>query len=341
VDLLDLAGAGLTTQRFEDVALRVSEVPLDILAPNDARLSLFARERGRSNLFTRVLTFEGLLEETAFVQDVRRMLATLQEAYDYPVDVEFAANFTAPDRYRIHLLQCRPFQVRGDLRRVRMPAALAPERTLFQTSGPIIGNSVATKVDAIIYVVPRRYGRLNQADRYSVARLIGRISHLPLLRTRQEAPVLLLLGPGRWATTTPALGVPVSFAEISAASVVCEIAEMHDGLVPDISLGTHFFNDLVELDMLYLAIQPDNSTSTVNESAILGIPNALESLVPDAAAWGAVVHVVLANDVERTVGGSLVLHVDALAQRGVLHVTGPNEISPEGTDPLGAELAAK
>jgi len=65
--------------------------------------------------------------------------------------------------------------------------------------------------------------------------------------------VLLFVGPGRWGTAEPALGVPVSFAEISRVTALCEVIEMREGLVPDVSLGTHFFNDLVEMQVLYLA----------------------------------------------------------------------------------------
>jgi pyruvate, water dikinase len=331
VDILDLEGKGLSTARFEDVALRAPEVPLSVFASIDEGLVRYSRERGLPGVFSRILTFDGLLTETDFVADIRRMLQTLQAAYQHPVDVEFAVNFEDEHRYRIHLLQCRPFQVRGDLRRVRMPAELAREHTLFETDGPIIGNSVATHVDAVIFVVPRTYGRLSLADRYSVARLIGRITRHELLSSR-ERPVVLLLGPGRWATTTPALGVPVSFAEISSVSAVCEIAEMHEGLVPDISLGTHFFNDLVELDMLYLAIHPDRPASGINVDVICRIPNALVELVPEAAVFDPVVHVALQRDAERIFDGYMALNVDALAQRGVLHIRGHRRSDQESAE---------
>lgn len=318
VDLLDLRGPGLSTERVEDVALRAPELPLDVITSVDEGLLRYARERGTYPPFPRVVTFERLLTDTNFVGDMRRMLELLQSAYDYPVDVEFAINFIDNVNYRIHLLQCRPFQVRGDLRHVQLPKDLTRERTLLETSGPVIGNSAAMDIDAVVFVVPRVYGKLGQADRYAVARLIGRILRHGLPTVREHA-VVLLLGPGRWATTTPALGVPVSFAEIDSASVVCEIAEMHEGLVPDISLGTHFFNDLVEMDMLYLAIQPGRESSFVNEDIIRRIPNALGSLIADAGAWENVVHVALQRDVERILGGCMTLNVDALAQRAVLY----------------------
>ncbi len=76
----------------------------------------------------------------------------------------------------------------------------------------------------------------------------------------------MLIGPGRWGTTTPSLGVPVSFAEIDAARILCEIVAMREDLVPDVSLGTHFFNDLVEMDMLYLALFPGRQGNSWSEA---------------------------------------------------------------------------
>lgn len=81
-----------------------------------------------------------------------------------------------------------------------------------------------------------------------MARLIGRLLHLDEEKPPEQ---IMLIGPGRWGTTTPSLGVPVSFAEIDTATVLCEIVAMREDLVPDVSLGTHFFNDLVEMDVLY------------------------------------------------------------------------------------------
>jgi len=247
----------------------------------------------------------------------------LQAAYEYPVDVEFTANFLDERSYRINLLQCRPFQVKGDLRSVRLPRAVSRERTLLKTGGPIIGNSVITRVESVVYVVPAVYGKLPVNDRYAVARLIGRLVQA-LAADASGEQTLLLLGPGRWATTTPALGVPVSFAEINRARVVCEIAAMHEGLVPDVSLGTHFFNDLVEMDMLYLAIYPEHADSLLNDELLRALPSCLTSLQPAARKWQDAVRVV------RTGGDtpSMTLNVDALTQQGILYFGEP-ELGPE------------
>jgi hypothetical protein len=323
VDVLDLAENALVTRPFQDVARQAPGLPLDIFASIDEDLERLARERGSSAVFPHLLTFDRLLSEFGFVEDMRQLLGLLQAAYQYPVDVEFAANFLDESSYRINLLQCRPFQVKGDLRSVRPPRAVSRERTLLKTGGPIIGNSVITRVESIVYVVPSVYGKLPINDRYAVARLIGRLVQALAADAPAQHP-LLLLGPGRWATTTPALGVPVSFAEINRARVVCEIAAMHEGLVPDVSLGTHFFNDLVEMDMLYLAIYPEHADSVLNDELLRALPNCLTSIQPAAEKWQDVVRLVrTGHDVP-----SMTLNVDALTQQGILYLGEP-EFGPE------------
>jgi pyruvate, water dikinase len=322
MDVLDLTENALVTRRFEDVAQKAPGIPLDVFASVDEDLERMARERGLTGVFPRLLTFDRLLSEYPFVSDMRQMLSLLQEAYQHPVDIEFSANFLSEDTYRINLLQCRPFQVKGDLHSVRLPNALSPERTLLKTQGPIIGNSVVTRVESLVYVVPSVYGKLTVNDRYAVARLIGRLVQA-LTADDPEQQTLLLLGPGRWATTTPALGVPVSFAEINRARVVCEIAAMHEGLVPDVSLGTHFFNDLVEMDMLYLAIYPEHPDAVLNHEVLHGLPNCLTSLQPEAEKWQEAVRVIRAGQASPNLVTNMTLNVDALTQQAVLYLGEP------------------
>jgi hypothetical protein len=141
----------------------------------------------------------------------------------------------------------------------------------------VIGRSRLISIDRVIYVVPSVYGQLADRNRYSIARLIGEITRLEI---PQENSAIILIGPGRWGTTTPSLGVPVSFSEISGVSVVCEIAEMRDNLIPDVSLGTHFFGDLVEMDMLYLGVHPLDEGNFVNQEFFQKARNKLEDLLP-------------------------------------------------------------
>jgi hypothetical protein len=260
-----------------------------------------------------MLSFERLLSETEFAPSMRELCHTLQRAYNYPVDIEFTANFT-DGNFRINLLQCRPFQVKigGEGSRVKIPEKISERDLLLQTRGPIIGHGVATVIERLIYVVPSVYGQMGVSQRYSVARAIGRLMHLDETGPRKT---VMLVGPGRWGTSMPSLGVPVSFAEINTASVVCELALMHEGLVPDVSLGTHFFNDLVELDMLYMAVSPGREGHVFHEHFLEHRPNQLTRLLPSAKSMEPVLWVVDSGAAD----GTIYLNVDSMKQRGVCY----------------------
>jgi pyruvate,water dikinase len=149
-----------------------------------------------------------------------------------------------------------------------------------------------------------------------VARVVGRVTRLPAAPRR-----VLLVGPGRWGTSTASLGVPVSFAEIARASAICEVVKPGMEVVPDVSLGSHFFNDLVEAKMLYLAVWPDRPGYGLGEEFLRAQRNLLPDLLPDDASMGAVVRVVdfpLPGD-----GRALRLEADCVRQEALCHLEVP------------------
>ena len=139
----------------------------------------------------------------------------------------------------------------------------------------------------------------------------------------------MLIGPGRWGTTTPSLGVPVSFAEIDAARILCEIVAMREDLVPDVSLGTHFFNDLVEMDMLYLALFPGRKGNSWNEAFFEQTPNRLAELLPGDAKWSHVVRVLDMPPASHG-GAALTLNANALTQQVVCYLEQEKKRVPVG-----------
>jgi pyruvate, water dikinase len=312
VDLLDLDTNELATRDFNEVAKSIKGIPMDLFSARDRDVERLARERGRrlEPGASRVIRFDRLLSESDFVRDMREMLRTLHEAYDHPVDIEFTANFTGDGRYTINLVQCRPFQVKGSARNIEVPAEIPQEDTVLQTCGPVIGQSRIDTIERIIYVVPHAYGQLPVKERYAVARLIGRLNQL---NDGDSGPLTLLMGPGRWGTTTASLGVPVAFAEINTVSILCEIVAMRDDLVPDVSMGTHFFSELVEMDMVYLALFPNHEGNRLNREFLEGAENQLTKLLPDA---GDHEHLVRVIDPAKSCGGrSIELYADVLKQQ--------------------------
>jgi len=325
VDVLDLEANLLTSTDFQTAAQQSARLPIELFASRDPELERLARERGARGGFTWTLTFEQLLGETPFVRDMRAMAKTIQDAYEYPVDIEFTANFVDKETYRINLVQCRPFQVKGTSSILDPPEDIPQEDVVLMARGPVIGQSRIDKIGRLIYVVPKAYAQLPINQRYSIARLIGDLTHL---KEAEPPEITMLLGPGRWGTTTPSLGVPVSFAEINTVSVVCEIVAMTEDIIPDVSLGTHFFSDLVETDMLYLALFPTKEGNLLNHGFFEDAPNRLAELLPRASAY---THVIKVIDSASLSDGRVVrLNANTLKQRVVCYLDRevPNGLRP-------------
>jgi hypothetical protein len=269
VDFIDLEADALRSGYFEDLLKDARDVPIDLFTSFDQQ----ALMQGRVN---RILTFDRLLTETSFVPDMRQLFKSLETAYERPVDVEFAVNFLDDQAYRINLLQCRPLQVQGTHNPNVPEIRVAPEDALLMSKGAVVGHSRVTRLDWILYVHPELYGALEENTRHAVARAIGEINRA----LGKLGGTVLAVAPGRWGTHMASLGVPVNFSEINHVAALCEVAQMHAFLTPDISLGTHFFGELVELNMLYFALFPDRPENRLNRALIERARDCLSELVP-------------------------------------------------------------
>jgi len=307
VDYLDLEANQLVSGKFEDLASECGDLPMEKFASVDRRD--YANTRSRKPP-PPVLTFDGLLSNTPFVQDIREILARLAKAYDNPVDIEFTCNFLGPDRYKLNLVQCRPLQVQGSEVTAMPELRAKDEDCIIRARGAVIGQSRVIPIRRLVYVAPPAYDALPQRDRYTVATVIAKINRL---LPRSEAVNTFMIGPGRWGTSTPSLGIPIPFAGINQATAVCEVVAMRDDLVPDVSLGTHFLNELIEMDMLYLALFPNEGGNHVNTDFFESAPNSIDELLPDGARWQETIKVIDASSLPPS-QSSIVLHADAREQ---------------------------
>ena len=121
------------------------------------------------------------------------------------------------------------------------------------------------------------YLDLPEQRKYQVARRLGELNSL----LRDEGTILL--GPGRWGTTTPSLGVPVHFMEINRFDCIAELAYSSRGLRPELSYGSHFFQDLVEAGSFYVALYPGEDGCVFNEALFSDCENVYTKLVPSDA----------------------------------------------------------
>ncbi len=320
VEILNLEANQLQAEYFCDVAERSKDIPLELFASRDNELLQRARQAGIAEPFAYTLTFKNLLNDTEFVANMREMLQVIQSAYDYPVETEFTANFTADGQHTINLLQCRPFQCQGGQAVSDPPENIAENDLVASAAGAVIGHSRMHNIDRLIYVAPEFYSELSVSDRHLVARLIGKIVHA---REDHKPVNVMLLGPGRWGTTTPWLGVPINFSDISTVSVLCEIVAMREGLVPEVSLGTHLFGEMVEMDMLYVALFPEKEGNALNDNFFMSNRNRLTDLVPGSEKWADGVKVIDAADIAK--GMTIKLNANTLNQKVVCYIEGASQ----------------
>jgi len=306
VDLLDIKENALTTVAFRELIERDLKLNLDLVAVRDSEMARMARERGMKDPQQWLLTFEKLLAKTPFARNMQEILSALEKTYNYPVDIEFTVNFTKDGTPMINLLQCRPLQTKGAQVTVEIPPHIDAEKILFECKSYFMGGSIREKIKRIIFVHPAGYEALPATGKYDIARLVGALNKQ--IKDREQLATLLL-GPGRWGTTTPSLGVPVSFSEINNVAVLAELAYEGGNLMPELSFGTHFFQDLVEADIFYAAIFPSKDGFSFNEGWFERMPNDLEKFAPQSAKYSDIVKVC------DTSGYNLQIIADMVSQR--------------------------
>lgn len=289
VDVLDTAQNTIQTVNLSQISRQRMGMPWwgQIAVPDHETVQRL-RELGQGEREAWILTFEEFLAGS-FPELMSRMLHTLEQAYAYPVDTEFALNFGDDDSIQINLLQCRPLQTyqTSEVRAAQLSSD--QDDILFSTYRNSMGGNIQQQLQQVIYIQPAAYAALNLNDQYQVARLVGRLNRL-----FKELPAhnFMLIGPGRWGSSTPSLGVPVSFAEICNAAVLVEVASSAQGYMPELSFGTHFFQDLVETRIFYTALFPGQEGVVFQEPLLDAAPNAFARLLPDYARWESVIRVI-------------------------------------------------
>jgi hypothetical protein len=229
-----------------------------------------------------VFTFEGLIRNTPFVACIREMLSLLQLKLEGAVDLEFA--YDGSDFY---LLQCRPQSYGAGMVPVPIPQNLPSDKVIF-SANRYVSNGKVPEITHIVYVDLEGYSQLSdEATMREIGRAVGRLNKL--LPKRQ----FILIGPGRWGSRGDIkLGVPVTYSDINNAAMLVEVARQKGNYLPDLSFGTHFFQDLVEASIRYLPLYPDDPSAVFNEPFFRRSGNVLAEMMPDFAHLADVLHVI-------------------------------------------------
>ncbi|MFN3194787.1 MAG: PEP/pyruvate-binding domain-containing protein [Chlorobiota bacterium] len=216
-----------------------------------------------------VITFNGLINNTDFILKLNTILKELSEAYKSPVDIEFAS-----DGETIYLLQCRPQTQFGEEGQVSIPADIDDTQKIF-SSDKYINNGKYEDIDFVVYVTSEGYSDLETDEEMrEVGKIVSKLNQI--LPERR----FILIGPGRWGSKGDIkLGVPVNYSDINNAAMLIEVARKNKDYVPELSFGTHFFQDLVEANIKYLPLYPDDENSIFNDEFFLNTPNSLSQFI--------------------------------------------------------------
>jgi hypothetical protein len=228
---------------------------------------------GREDVPKFTITFDGLLRRTPLVSLMTAMLKNLEASYGVPVDVEFTLRMTNEGREApqvdLTLLQCRPLSQISPAAPASLPDDLSEEDVVLST-GFMVPQGVLPEILHVLFVNPAGYHALGSpSDRASVTAAISQ------LNAELEPKSFICVGPGRWGSTNPDLGVSVTYADICNAGALVELSGGGVGEAPDASLGTHFFQDLMEAEIYPLAVPLDANGNIFRSDLFYDAPNAL------------------------------------------------------------------
>jgi len=239
-----------------------------------------------------LVTFDGLITKTNFLKRIDAILKILKEKIKTPVDIEFAM-----DGNDFYLLQCRPQSFSHESSSDSIPKDVSAEKIVFNAH-KFISNGRVPDITHIVYVDPQSYAELS--DRNKMLQVGRAISKLNKTLPKRK---FILIGPGRWGSRGDIkLGVSVTYSDINNTAVLIEVARKKGNYVPDLSFGTHFFQDLVEANIRYLPLYPDDDRVIFNEKFLNSSENIFSELVPDYAYLKDTIKVI---DVVNSTGGSI------------------------------------
>ncbi|MCR4684210.1 MAG: PEP/pyruvate-binding domain-containing protein [Lachnospiraceae bacterium] len=254
-EVIDMSEQALKKLSLSDIAPDIPPYLDRILLEHDFDAETRLREMGHPR-DVKFISCKGLVANATLMEQMKRMLHCIQEEYEYPVDTEFTINLSESGEYSVDLLQCRPLQVQKGKAGTVIPPDVPYDQILLESRGASMGMCKATELDIIVYVDPVNYYNMPYKDKDLVAKLIGRINW----HYRDMGKHMMLIVPGRVGTTSPELGVPTTFSDISAYEIICETEESKAGYNPELSYGSHIFQDLVEAEILYTAVFNNEKT---------------------------------------------------------------------------------
>lgn len=218
----------------------------------------------------KVVTFANVLQHNVFplADVVDFMLQQGEKEMQRPVEIEFAGNIdiTEEGKGAIYWLQIRPIVDRKEMLDEKIMETSDSELILKTHSA--LGHGTMDNVKDIVYIKPECFSMFNNP---MIAREIEKINRQFV--SREEG--YILIGPGRWGSSDPALGIPVKWPHISAARLIAEVSLPNNRIEP--SQGTHFFQNLTSFGVGYFTINNQSGENIYDVDFLESCPASYES----------------------------------------------------------------
>ncbi len=217
----------------------------------------------------KVISFAGVLQQGVFpLPELLQMSMRYgAEAMRRPVEIEFACNIDADRNGRLYLLQIRP--IVDSKQMLDEDISAVPDTDCIVRSENSLGHGVSEEVTDVVYV--KTDDQFTAADNPAIAREIEKINHCYL----DQAQGYVLVGPGRWGSSDPWLGIPVKWPHISAAKVIVEVALKNYRVDP--SQGTHFFQNLTSFGVGYFTVDENRKQGLFRKTVLDNMPAVMET----------------------------------------------------------------
>jgi hypothetical protein len=243
----------------------------------------------------RLMTFAGVLQHESFplAPILKDILEICQKEMNLPIELEFAVNMSDDKdvNHVFNLLQIRPIVESEQSSEIVIDAVDAAKTIVASDSA--LGNGVFPGIRDVVYVNPEAW---DPARSKELALKIEEINH----GFREKKANYVLIGPGRWGSADPWLGIPVKWSQISEARVIIESGLKNYRIDP--SQGTHFFQNLTSFRVGYMTINPFLGDGSYNLPKL----SACKAVYDD----GMIRHVQF--------GKPLVIKIDGKSNRGII-----------------------
>lgn len=265
---LDLRPGAFKISRNEGVNLAhipVTEVIPDYANSNlvfstysavDSRIVPGVEESG-----ARIVSFDAILKYGKYplAKALSEIMDICRKELLCEVEIEFAADVAPSGKLSLKLLQVRPISSYSAEQEVNLDELKASLGTLFLESGKALGNGFVNDVSHIVYIAPDKFNSLSTRE---IAAELAEINNT--FKSRNEG--YILIGPGRWGSSDPNLGIPVIWSDISEAKMIVEYSM--PGFQVEPSQGTHFFQNITSLGVGYLSIDTVAGDGNVDFDAL-------------------------------------------------------------------------